>query len=970
MRARGEGELVLSVSVLGSLRAVKDGAPLAIGSRQQRALLAALALRHPRAVSVDELVDALWDDDPPSQASATLQTYVSRLRAVVGNRAIALVPAGYRLTADAEVDVHAARDSLADVEAQLSPDPAGAVELATAAIERWDGRALAEFADSAWFAPIAVGLDELRDNLVEALADGLVRCGRSVEAVEILEGATRSHPFRERSQLLLVRALGETGRATEALRVADRYRRDLRETTGLEPGAQLAAVEAAILAGELAPVPVAPVRPTAHRAVLARPTSLIGRDRDLATLRTAVEEARLVTVLGTGGVGKTRLVAELLATWPDSHSPPAVVELASVDRPDVADALAAAVGYRAGQADADTLADVLGHDDALIVLDNCEHVLDSVRPIVRALLDSCPRVSFITTSRVRLALPDEQLLALQPLPTAGEHPAAVELFTCCLRRARSGTELEATDDDLRQLCQQLDGIPLAIELAAARAAALGVGALTARLGESPELLNVPFQAAHSRHASPNALVSWSYDLLPDDARRLLAAISAFEGEFDLDAVEYVGTGALDLQVGPVFGHLVDSCMVALGSTPGRFRLLQLVRHFSRQRLHDDPDEPAVRRNHAGWVALQIETVNAACGAGEAEISDHLDRLRPDIRAAHQWAIANDETDAVVALADALAGPLLYRPDSELTRMVFDSASRVSGPGVRANAALLAAGARAGYQMGALDAARGLAEQALVVAGPDDEQARGRALHALGVVALYEGRFDDAGAAFTASADETAATPADRCDALGGAALAACYAGQLEPAAVRAAQHRALAEVTRSNTALAFADYIDGERALTVGETDRGMERLRESADRAWAARAPFVWGIASTVLVAALVRNGQRADAVEQLPVLLRRWRRTATWPQLWMSLRLAAEVMADAGADAQAATVLAGADADPDAPIVTGADAEHLTEMVACIEARLGTVAFAAANARAGVIGRGQILDLAISALDDLSAR
>ncbi len=974
---------MLSISVLGSLRVVDHGVPTAVTSRRQRALLTALALRHPRAVAVDDLVDAVWAEDPPSRASATLQTYVSRLRSILGDDAIVLAPAGYQLVSETTIDADVARHALTDAEARLPDDPAGAVEIATRALDLWDGTALAEFAGSEWFEPLAVGLAELRDNLTDALADGLVGCGRSMEAVELLEAVVRTHPFRERAWLLLVRALGESGRSTEALRAADRYRTGLRDQTGLHPGPELAPLEAAILAGELSGRPRTSVaamytgspeqapESVGRRTSLARPTALVGRDETLTELREHVGSHRLVTVLGTGGVGKTRLVAELLATWPDSGSPTAVVELAAVGHAEVADAIAAAVGYRAGPADVEALIGALGNDELLIVLDNCEHVADEVRPIVRALIDHCVGVSVLTTSRTRLALPDEQLLALQPLGTTGEHPPAVDLFVRCLQRHQPRSAVEVADNAVHELCKQLDGIPLAIELAAGRAATLGIEALSARLVSTPELMAIPSADPEAgRHASPRALVSWSYDLLSPADRRLIAVLSTFEGEFDLEAVEQVGGAVLDEAVGPVFGRLIDASVVALGSKPGRCRLLQMIRHFSEERLRGSDDETPARRGHVRWVATQIRAIDVS-GPAEAHTVDHLDRLRPDIRAAIQWATRTRDDEGMAAIADGLASALIYRPDAELNKLVLEAATASRSEGTPSSAVLAAAGARAGYQSGSLDTAVGLARRALATprSSDADEVARGRARHALGVVALYQGRFRDAETEFVEAAHNPSSAPTDRCDAIGGAALAACYAGDRDRSAIFAAQHRALAQAAGSETSHAFADYIDGERALSMGDIEAGTAQLRRAADRAWAARAPFVWGVASTVLVATLVRSGRHRDAAAQLPVLLTRWRRTATWPQLWMSLRLAAEVLSTHRADGVAATVLARATVDPDAPYGATADLERLSHIQSDLADRMGPEALAAATASAEVLSRSQILDLAISTLAGLSS-
>jgi predicted ATPase/DNA-binding SARP family transcriptional activator len=967
----------LSVSVLGAVRATRAGTSRPIGSRRQRALLAALAVRHPRAVAVDVLIDAVWGEVPPGRARTTLQTYVSRLRASLGEQAIVHDGAGYRLGSGATVDAHEVRRELTEAQAALHGAPARASALAQAALDRWDGDALAGLADDEWFRPHAVGFDDLRGALADTLAEALVLEARWVEAADLLEAIVRDQPFRERAQLLLVRTLVEAGRPAEGLRAADRYRRALREETGLDPSPELGALEASILsggglgrsvAGAVAPTPVLPVagpRTPVRQHRLPRPSALIGRDAVLADLRALTERHRLVTVLGTGGVGKTRLVAELLAGRREDEAT-IVVELAACDPDTVLETAAAAAGLRAATVEVAGLVDALGDEPTLLVLDSCEHVAPALGPVLRTVLDACPAVSVLTTSRTRLSLSGEQLVALQPLATSGEDPAAVALFADCLARS-GGRGVDVDGPEVLELCRRLDGLPLALELAAGRAGMLGISALTSRLADSADPLAAPSSGREHRHTSLHALVAWSHDLLGAPARRMLAVLSVFEGEMDLPAVEAVCRPVLEEPTAPLLDELVDTCLVAPGSSPGRLRLLDVIRRFAADRLAGTPDEPLARRAHARWVAARIEAETAErCGPAEARLGDALDDLRADVRAALTWAASVHDAVSLAELAEAVGGPLLYRPDAEALGLLLDVATRVGAAATgQEGAALAAAGARAACLTGALGTARDLALRAVAQAptGPAGASSRSRARHALGMRALYEGRFADAEDAFVAAAGEPVGDSA-RCDATGGAALAACYSREPARAGAHAATHRALAEATRSPTALAFADYIDGERHLAAGDEARAVEALRAAAESAWAVQAALVWGLASTVLAATLVRAGEHEDAARQLPVLLRRWRRTATWPQLWTSLRLVAEVLAAVGDDEAAALLLRAADSDAGAPDLVGEDLARVERVRQEIEARVGPGRLALVDARALVLRRYQVLDLAVEAL------
>ena len=311
----------------------------------------------------------------------------------------------------------------------------------------------------------------------------------------------------------------------------------------------------------------------------------------------------------------------------------------------------------------------------------------------------------------------------------------------------------------------------------------------------------------------------------------------------------------------------------------------------------------------------------------------------------------------------LAGPLLYRPDHELVVAVRDAATDADVP---ATAATLAAGARGAFLLGELTEVEGLAHRALDI-GPPMSAASHRAAHALGVVRLYQGRFEESRRWFQRVIDADPATVSlvDRLDALGGLGLAVCYAGDRDRAGTVVAQHRALADVSDSVTYRAFGTYMAAEHCLLVGDVDRATEELVQASELAWSVGARFVWGIASTVLASILVRYHPPAAARRHLPTLIERWRGTATWPQLWTTLRLVAESIHAGGRADVALLVLAAADSDPAAPTVVGADAERLGRLRSALESELGPAADGIVAA-AAVVDRAVVLDRAIAALSD----
>ena len=1004
----------LTVHILGSVRVDLAGDVVEVAGRRRRALLAALAVRAGRWVPVGDLVDAVWGDDPPAGARTTLQTYVSRLRGRLGEDAIVHSPAGYRLGDEATTDAERARQ-LAAASARARPgDPGQAADLALEAVGLWQGAALAELADDEWFRPAAVTLADLRADLVDAAADALIAAGRPGQAVPLLDDAVRVDGLREPSQVLLVRALHAAGRSTDAMRAAERYRRLLRDETGLLPGPGLGEVEQQILTGEPATTPAAPARPagtgrptlppsgpagTGHladapaaadgdgdaaggaaasasavaRTGLPRPTPLVGRDGDLRRLAALVDAHRMVTVTGPGGVGKTRLTAELLAQPPVTAGRRViVVELAPVAGEDVAATVAAALGYRAGPAAPALIAELLGLGAAVLVLDNCEHVVAPVRELAGAVLGAAAGTHLVLTSRTRLGLPGEQVLVLDPLPTSGERPPSVELFVDRVARADPRAPVSPDDPAVRELCARLDGLPLALELAAGRAAVLGVGALDTSGPDALDLLAVPGddRDAAARHASLRSVVAWSYDLLGPQARLLLAALSVFDGEFDLPAAEAVGAAVVAEPVAVLLSRLVDTSLVATAGAPGRFRLLEMIRGFGGQQLDRVGRAPAARRAHAGWLAGRLAEVDAlSAGPAEAGTAARLDELRHDLRSALRWAGESGEVALASAVAGAVAGPLLYRPDAMVVATIRAVAAQPGVAGAPGEAALTAAAARAAFLAGDLDAVDDLAGRAVAAApaGAASAPVRHRAAHALGVVHLYRGRPAEAERWFGKVDGDPGASAVDRLDALGGLALARCYRGALDASQQAVDRLRALAGTIDSETYGAFADYAQGEIDLARGGVADATARLSRAADRAWVVGATFVWGIASTVLAGVLVRHRPLAEARAHLPTLIERWRATATWPQLWTTLRLVAEMLAAHGQAEVAALVLAAAERDPAAPDLTGDDLARHDALQARLHDRLGAAAVDGISAGAAALDRVALLERATRALAEL---
>ena len=472
--------------------------------------------------------------------------------------------AGYRLrlTTD-ELDSATFSELLSGI-ADTPPIPRR--ETLTQALDLWRGPALEGMADEPWALGTAARLDEERAAATEDLAEALVACGRPVEAITLLGGLTAAHPYRERPVALLMRALAGEGRLTEALRAYQRLRSLLREHIGLEPSSALRWLEAELLADDTAIEsdagrPESRVRPTGN---LRSPRqSFVGRQREVKDLVDGLRSHRLLTVTGVGGVGKTRLSLEVAgASASDFSSGVWVIELAAVfDREAVLHTTMTMLGTTSemGVTALESIVDVLREESALVVIDNAEHVLEPVRELVSAILDGCDGPCVMVTSREPLAVPGESVHMVAPLDTF----ESIDLF--CERAREADDRFEYGDDDravIEMVAARLDGLPLAIELAAARMRSLTASDLLGRLDDRFLLLQRN-RGDSGRHATLHAAVDWSYRLLNDDERAVFDRAGVFAGGFDLDAVTavYAASCPASADVAEVVRSLVDKSMI-------------------------------------------------------------------------------------------------------------------------------------------------------------------------------------------------------------------------------------------------------------------------------------------------------------------------------------------------------------------------------------------------------------------------
>jgi predicted ATPase/DNA-binding SARP family transcriptional activator len=578
------GVAAVEIRLFGPLEVVVDGRVQPIAGQGERSLLAALACSAGRVVPVDRLIDDLWGEDLPANPANALQVRVSKLRRQLGGF-ISTTSAGYVLDVDpAGVDLHRFTQLVSTGRFQE-------------ALALYRGPPLAEFGSQEWARAEAARLEELYLAAVEADVEERLRRGGDVALVADLEGLVAAHPLRERLRGQLMLALHRSGRSADALACYQEGRRLLRDELGLDPSDELRQLEGAILRQEATlQGPERPARPPTN--LPARLSSFIGREADLARVAETLASSRLVTLTGPGGAGKTSLAIEASREAADSYRDGVwFVPLAGVTDPArVASAMAETLGIADPGAPAprELLTAWFSQREALLVLDNCEHLIDACAGLVEHLLGTAaPGGRIMTTSREALGVPGEVQL---PVPPLGDDDA-VALFADRAASIHPGFTLGPDEPVVRHICQQLDGMPLAIELAAARVNMLPVAEIARRLDDRFRLLTGGARTAEARHRTLRATIDWSYELLTEPQRILLRRLAVFRG-WTLQAAEAVcaGGAVASGDVLDLLGGLVErSLVVARG---GRFRLLETIRQYAAERLAEAGEEEALRERHA------------------------------------------------------------------------------------------------------------------------------------------------------------------------------------------------------------------------------------------------------------------------------------------------------------------------------------------------------------------------------------
>ncbi len=930
--------------MLGPLRLSGDEGELAIGSRTQRVVLATLLARAGEVVSTASLIDAVWGDDAPPSAVNTLRSQVSRLRRLVGER-LAAGPDGYALRLIHGTDrVDAWAFEAAVRRMRTDPGPTSRALLA-AELASWRGDAFGELADVVTLRADARRLQLLRVDATELLARADLDAGQWSDAVAAVESIVAVDPVREPAWEILVRALAGAGRTADAMRAARRAAAALAES-GLRPGSALRAAEAAALAD---PPSAAAVRST---PVVRRPlTPTVGRAGEVAEALRALEHNRLVTVVGPGGVGKTRVAGDVAAIRSDGHGrDPVMVELARVtDTAGVASTVASALDLRPTPgAELAALTD-LGALDALVVLDNCEHVIDDVVELVPRLLSGGDRLHVLATSRESLAIDGEHVLALSPLSTDGPEAPAALLFR--QRAAAAGPAGDLDDDLVADVVARLDGLPLALEMAAARLRTMSLADIVHSIGEDLDVLATTRRDVDERHRTLRGLLAWSERLLDDELREALHDFSVFAGP--VRAVD-LGAAVRTARPADTVARLVDRSLVQAEPTERgvTFGALETVRSFGRQRLREAGLDVAAGRRHATWFLDVVTDIDQRLRTVDAPVAiARFDDVIDEVRAAVRWAQRHDpDIAAELVVRSFAAGRVVLR--SEVVSWVADVAGLlpVDHPAIDTVRGALADGLST---TGRLDEAVRIGDE--VVARAGGSLAALPALEGLADAALYQGRLEEARA--LSGRLRVLGTELDDCyyADMGtvGLALATAYGGDVDGALTLVGEGPSCS----SPSSAAWFEYTRGEAILdldavtALGHLDRALATARQAGDR-------YLTEVALVSSSSLRARTGELAGAVARSTELLDNFRRGGDQSHLVTSLRNLVTLLMRLRQYRPAAALYGAVRDHPSSPTY-GAEAERLEEAAAECREALGEDEFG----RVAGVGRDRTLDAAAEA-------
>ncbi|WP_243063951.1 BTAD domain-containing putative transcriptional regulator [Humibacter sp. RRB41] len=659
------------VAVLGPvLVTTPSGEPIEPGGATAKSLVAALVLAH-GPLSVRGIVDDLWQDAPPRNEKAALQTLVSRVRAVAADGLIVSTPGGYSLGIEAhQCDLGAAVAHREAARAALERgDAQGADAEASAGLALWRGEPGVDLGDTELAERLASAAFELHRDLALQRAKARVETGDTFGALSDLAPLAEAAPLDEEIELLRLRAIAGGGRRNDAIREFGEFRQRMRDRLGTDPSAELVAFNAQLLR---APEPDAAPPRTLLVGIRTAPNELVGRSADIESVEQLTRASRLTTILGAGGLGKTRLAQEIAARAAERMPGVVVVELASVRTgDDVPLALASTLGIREYSGTRLSLSDpavrvdvrgrilgALAERPTLLVMDNCEHLIDAAAEWIADILGSTRDVRVLATSRAPLMISAEQVYQLEPLASlAGDDSGpgpAVTLFMERARAARPSVVLPV--DTIERLCESLDGLPLAIELAAARVRSMSVEEIERRIVNRFALLRGGDRAAPERHRTLLAVIDWSWNLLTDSEQRALSRLSVFVDGFSAEAAVAVtdpgADGEADLE-----GLVNQSLLSATESKVTgqvRYRMLETVREFGDKRLQDAGERDEVEARIRSWAdVFCLDALDSTYGPAQLETFHRVQEEQDNLVSALRNAIETDDSATAASVYAAL-----------------------------------------------------------------------------------------------------------------------------------------------------------------------------------------------------------------------------------------------------------------------------------------------------------------------------
>ena len=880
--------------ILGPLEVRRGTVDVPVAAGNQRKVLLALLLEPNRSVSGDRLIDALWGERPPARAKNALQVHVSALRDLLeadGERGsvLATTPTGYQLNAREEtIDSWRFERLAAEGRAALfAGDAELAARLLTEAGDLWRGPPLADVAYADFAAHEVARLEELRLSTFEDLADAELALGSHEQLIPRLQSFIGSQPLRERARGQLMLALYRAGRQADALAEYRAARETLVEEVGIEPGPALQALERAILvqdASRAAPSAGSSVR---RVDLPAGPTAFVGREDELAEAVRLLRSGRvrLLTLTGSGGIGKTRLGIEIARAVAGDQRGAVFVDLSNISKPGlVASTISSALRLSGGgQPVEQALVGALQNAPPLLLLDNFEQLTEAA-PLLGRLLASSDQLQLLVTSRAVLHLRGEHEFPVGPLALpaladdeeAARKSPAVALFVERAQAAKTDFELSTENlADVVAVCSALDAMPLAIELAAALVKILSPGELLARFGGPLELSSAA-QDLPKRHRTLRATIDSSYELLDEIEQRLFARLAVFAGGWTLEAVEAVcgGDGAAD--VVPVLGSLADkSLVVGTGTRERRFTMLQIVGEYALERLVAGGEEEDLRARHAAYFVSVAELGESELTGPSQDVwTARLDAERDNFRVALAYTL--DTGDGVTALRLAAALRRLWQLHAEL-----------------------------GEGRAALEAALAAAPDAPLVS-------RAKALNGLGVLAGEQGDFDAAERAFEESLEAARLLDDDarRMGVLTNLGNLALFREDFDRARELYDEGARLAKKLGSTFNAATTAHDLGLIELALGDVGAAIERCEEALALARLGGTPQLVAACLRSLASAIVIRGELDRAQELVEESLSIVRRLNEPRAVAECLETAAGIAAAAGEGARAAALFGAADA------------------------------------------------------------